>query len=113
MDALKTELAGLRMSRNRVFQAPLMEWIEERLATLEGCPGTRDGAVGTIIEGSSRPYSTRTNSRRHWTPLLSGPHHNQHTGHNGNAAQRRRRTGIMVRILLRWWRRRESNPCSP
>jgi hypothetical protein len=34
-DALKEELEGLRLSRDKVFQAPPREWVEERLAQLK------------------------------------------------------------------------------
>jgi len=35
VDALREELNGLRRSREKVFQAPPVEWIEERLAQMK------------------------------------------------------------------------------
>jgi len=35
VDALRQELKGLRRSRDKVFQAPPVEWIEERLTGMQ------------------------------------------------------------------------------
>lgn len=35
VEVLKEELEGLRRSREKVFQVPLIEWIRERLSTLK------------------------------------------------------------------------------
>ncbi len=49
VDALREELGGLRRSRDKVFQAPPVEWIEERLANLRELLGRQVARSGPVL----------------------------------------------------------------
>jgi hypothetical protein len=108
VDALREELDGLRRSRERVFQAPPVEWIEERLAGVQEVLERRTersalllrSLLGQIqlepIQGDiGRPYYVARTSLD--TLSLLAPPPGQDDPEAGSNS-------------LRWWRRRESNP---
>ena len=49
VDALKEELEGLRRSRDKIFQAPPREWVEERLAQLKDVLERNPDRSGLIL----------------------------------------------------------------
>ena len=108
VDALREELDGLRRSREKVFQAPPVEWIGEHLAQMQEVLERRTEQSALLLRSLlgqiqleptqgeiGRPYYVaRTSidalSLLEPTPGQDGPE----AGSNS----------------LRWWRRRESNP---
>lgn len=108
VEALREELDGLRRSREKVFQAPPVEWIEERLAGMQEvlerrtdrsalslrsllgqiCLEPAQGQIGRAY------YLARTSLD---TLVLLAPPPGQDVPDGGSNS-------------LRWWRRPESNP---
>ena len=112
VEALKTELAGLRRSHEKVFQAPPVEWIEERLNSLKEVLELRTEQSALLLRNLLGPIRLEPT-----TADIGRPYFLAHTAINTLA------------ILepppgedggpdnssnsLRWWRRRESNPRYP
>ncbi len=108
VDALKEELEGLRLSHDKVFQAPPREWIEERLTQLKDVLERNPDRSGLILRkflgplrleptrgDIGRPYymaRTSLNTLALLDPLMEGEVREESSN------------------SLRWWRRRESNP---
>ena len=106
--ALKEELEGLRRSRNKIFQAPPREWVEERLTQLKDVLERNPDRAGLVLRkflGSlrldptrgdiGRPYYTARTSLN--TLALLDPLTEDEVRDSGSNS-------------LHWWRRRESNP---
>ena len=109
VDALKAELEGLRRSRDKVFQTPPLEWIEERIANLTEVLELRTEQsalllrklLGPIrlepIQGQiGRPYYLARTSISTLAILEPPPQEGGGPDDGSNS--------------LRWWRRGESNP---
>ncbi len=108
VEILREELQGLRHSRDKVFQAPPMEWIDERLTQLKEIlerNSDRSGLVLRKLLGPicldptrgeiGRPFYRATTSLNTLALLdTSGENEGQEAGSNS----------------LRWWRRGDSNP---
>ncbi len=107
VEALKEELAGLRASGERVFQAPPIEWIEERVAGLKEVLERRTETSALLLRKllgeiklepkagaeTGKPYylaRTSLDTLEILEPPPGGP--------EGGSKS------------LRWWRRGESNP---
>jgi hypothetical protein len=107
VEALREELDGLRRSRERVFQAPPMEWIEERLAGMQEVLERRTDRSALLLRsllGQIRLEPTQGHIGRAYyvartsldtLALLTPPGQDGPEGGSNS---------------LRWWRRRESNP---
>ena len=108
VDALKEELQGLRRSRDKIFQAPPREWVEERLTQLKDLLGRNLDRSGLILRkflgplrldptrgDIGRPYYTAQTSLN--TLALLDPLTEDEVREDGSNS-------------FRWWRRRESNP---
>ncbi len=109
--ALQEELEGLRRSREKVFQAPPVEWVEERLSQLKETLERNTDRSGLILRKLlgplrlepahgeiGRPYYVAKTSLD-TLAFLDTPAENENPEGGSNS--------------LRWWRRRESNPCPP
>jgi len=103
--ALEEELEGLRRSTGKVFQAPPVEWIQERVGQLKGLLERRTEKSALVLRkllGRVRLEPIRPETGRHHyvahssidTLVLLEPPGGSDKGSN----------------CLRWWRRRESNP---
>jgi len=108
VEALREELEGLRRSREKVFQAPPVEWIEERLAGMQEVLERRTDRSALLLRsllGQIRLEPTRGHIGRPYyvartsldTLALLAPPPGQDGPEGGSNS-------------LRWWRRRESNP---
>ncbi len=108
VEALREELDGLRRSREKVFQAPPVEWIEERLAGMQEVLEQRTDRSALLLRSLlgqirleptqgeiGRPYYLARTSLD--TLALLAPPPGQGGPDGGSNG-------------LRWWRRRESNP---
>jgi hypothetical protein len=108
VEALREELDGLRRSREKVFQAPPIEWIEERLAGMQEVLERRTDRSALLLRSLlgqiqlepargeiGRPYHVARTSLDALS-LLASPPGQDGAGSGSNS--------------LRWWRRRESNP---
>ncbi len=106
--ALREELNGLRRGCEKVFQAPPVEWIDERLSQLRELLQRRTGQSALILRrllGPIRLEPTR--------PDIGRPYYVAKSSINTLAVL----DNSMVcdgpddgSNSLRWWRRRESNP---
>jgi hypothetical protein len=107
VDALKEELEGLRRSRDKVFQAPPREWVEERLTQLKDILERNPDRSGLILRkflgplrldptrgDIGRPYYTARTSLNTLALLDPLPEDEVREGSSNS---------------LHWWRRRESN----
>ncbi len=101
VEALREELDGLRRSREKVFQAPPVEWIEERLARMQEVLERRTDRSALLLRslpGPIRLEPTRGQIGRPYylarTSLdalaLLGPPPGQHGPEDGSSS-------------LRWW----------
>jgi hypothetical protein len=108
VDALREELDGLRRGCEKVFQAPPVEWIEERLTQMKDLLEKRTEQSALILRrllGQIRLEPTRGDIGRPYylarTTLdslaLMEPLAEPYRSEGGSNS-------------LRWWRRRESNP---
>jgi len=108
VEALREELDGLRRSREKVFQAPPVEWIEKRLAGIQEVLERRTDRSALLLRtllGQIRLQPTRGHIGRPYyvaqtaldTLALLAPAPGQDGPEGGSNS-------------LRWWRRRESNP---
>ena len=110
VDALRVELAGLRRSREKVFQAPPMEWVEERLDQLKDLLERRTERSALLLRNLlgpirleptqgdiGRPYYLARTSINTLAIMETPPREGGGPDNGSNS--------------LRWWRRRESNPC--
>lgn len=108
VEALREALDGLRRSREKVFQAPPVEWIKERLAGMQEVLERRTERSALLLRsllGQIRLEPTRGQIGRPYyvaqtsldTLALLAPPPGQDGPDAGSNA-------------LRWWRRRESNP---
>ena len=108
VDALKEELEGLRRSRDKVFQTPPREWVEERLTQLQDVLQRNPDRSGLILRSFlgplrldptrgdiGRPYYTARTSLN--TLALLDPLTEDEVRESGSNS-------------FQWWRRRESNP---
>ena len=108
VDALKEELEDLRRSRDKVFQSPPREWVEERLAQLQDVLERNPDRSGLILRtflgplrldptrgDIGRPYYTARASLN--TLALLDPLTEDEVRETGSNS-------------FQWWRRRESNP---
>jgi site-specific DNA recombinase len=108
VDALREELNGLRRSREKVFQTPPREWIEERLACVNEIlerNTDRSGPVLRNLLGQLRLEPTRGDIGR--------PYYVARTSLNTLALLEmpsETAGGYTGSNSLQWWRRRESNP---
>ena len=106
--ALREELDGLRRSREKVFQAPPVEWIEERLAGMQEVLERRTERSAHLLRSLlgrielaptrgeiGRPYYLARTSINALALLEPPPGEDDPDGGSNS---------------LRWWRRRESNP---
>ncbi len=107
VEALREELDGLRRSREKVFRAPPIEWIEERLAGMQEVLERRTDRSALLLrsllgqirleptkgEIGRRYYAARTSLDA--LSLLAPPPGQDGLESGSNS--------------LRWWRRRESN----
>jgi len=111
VEALREELDSLRRSSEKVFQAPPVEWIEERLTQLKDLLERRTEQSALILRrllGQIRLEPTRGDIGRSYylarTSLdslaLVEPLTEPYSSDGGSNS-------------LRWWRRRESNPRRP
>ncbi len=109
VEALKAELTGLRRSRDKVFQAPPVEWVEERLAALKDVLELRTEQSALLLRnllGPIRLEPTQGNIGRPYylartalnTLAILEPPPGKDGGPDDGSNS------------LRWWRRRESNP---
>jgi hypothetical protein len=111
VDELRDELEALRRSRETVFQAPPLPWIEERVAKFQDVleRGTEHSALllrkllGTVslkpTQGDiGKPYYSATSNLQALALLEPPP---SDPGPDGGSNS------------LQWWRRRESNPILP
>lgn len=107
-EALREELDGLRRSREKVFQAPPVEWIEERLAGMQEVLEQRTDRSALLLRSLlgqirleptrgeiGRPDYVARTSLDTLALLAPPPGHDSPDGGSNS---------------LRWWRRRESNP---
>jgi len=107
VESLKETLDGLRRSRDKVFQAPPVEWIEERLSQMKEVLDRSVERSGLILRkllgrirlepthgNIGRPYYVATTSLN-TLALLEEPQESSSPEGGANS--------------LRWWRRRESN----
>ena len=108
VETLREEVDGLRRSRDAIFQAPPIEWIEERLAKLRPVleqATERSAQLLRQILGTIRLEPTRGDIGRPYylartsidTLALLDPVPGAEGSESGLNS-------------LRWWRRRESNP---
>ncbi len=108
VEALREELDGLRRSSEKIFQAPPVEWIEERLTQFKDLLERRTEQSALILRrllGQIRLEPTRGDIGRPYylarTTLdslaLMEPFGEPYSSEAGSNS-------------LRWWRRRESNP---
>ncbi len=108
VEALREELQGLRRGSEKVFQAPPVEWIEERLAGMQEVLERRTERSGLLLRALlgkieleptkgqiGGPYYVARTSLDTLALLTSPPGQNDPEGGSNS---------------LRWWRRRESNP---
>jgi hypothetical protein len=108
LEALREELQGLRRGSEKVFQAPPLEWIEERLAGMQQVLERRTERSAMLLrrllgkiklertKGEiGRPYYMARTTLDTLSLLAPPP------GEDGPEAGSN---------SLRWWRRRESNP---
>jgi site-specific DNA recombinase len=108
VEVLREELDGLRRSREKVFQAPPVEWIEERLAGMQKVLERRTERSALLLRSLlggiqleptcgeiGRPYYVARTSIDALALLEPPPGHDGSEGGSNS---------------LRWWRRRESNP---
>jgi hypothetical protein len=107
VEVLKETLEGLRRSRHKVFQAPPVEWIEERLSRLKEVlerSVDRSGLILRKLLGQIRLEPTQGDIGRPYyvaktsldtLALLEEPLDGSPEGGSNS---------------LQWWRRRESNP---
>ena len=110
VEALRGELQGLQRSREKVFQAPPVEWVEERLTELRDVLERRTDRSALLLrkllgrirlepeQGDiGRPYYLARTSLDALALLEPPP---GQEGPDGGSNS------------LRWWRRRESNPAA-
>ena len=106
IEALQAEVEGLRRSRDKVFQAPPVEWIQERLGRLQEVLEKNTGESALVLRkvlGRIRldPARGDIGKAYYWartsidTLALIEPPPGRPEGGS---------------TTLRWWRRRESNP---
>jgi len=108
VEALREELDGLRRGREKVFQAPPAEWIEERLVGMQEVLERRTDRSGVLLRSLlgqirlepaqgeiGRPYYVARTSLDALALLAPPPGQGDPDGGSNS---------------LRWWRRRESNP---
>ncbi len=108
VDALRTELEGLRRSREKVFQAPPVEWIEERLGDFQKLLERRTAKSAKLLRkllgpiclepqkvDIGRPYYLARTTIDTLVLMEKPPAGDGPEGGSNS---------------LRWWRRRESNP---
>jgi len=108
VEALREELDGLRRSSEKIFQAPPVEWIEERLTQLKDLLERRTVQSALILRrllGQIRLEPTRGDIGRPYylarttlnSLVLMEPFTEPYGSETGSNS-------------LHWWRRRESNP---
>jgi hypothetical protein len=108
LEALREELQGLRRGSEKVFQAPPLEWIEERLAGMQQVLERRTERSAMLLrrllgkiklertKGEiGRPYYMARTTLDTLSLLAPPPGEDGPEGGSNS---------------LRWWRRRESNP---
>jgi len=103
--ALEQEIDGLHRSRDKVFQAPPIEWIEERLSSLRALLEQRTEKSALVLRkllGGIRLERA--------VPDSGKPHYVAHTAIDTLALLETPRSSENGSNSLRWWRRRESNP---
>jgi site-specific DNA recombinase len=111
IDSLKEELNGLRRSREKVFHAPPLTWIAERLTQLQELlerNPDRSGPLLRTLLGPLRLEPTRGDIGR--------PYYRAATSLNTLAlldSLEEQTMGKGGSNSLRWWRRRDSNPRPP
>ena len=111
VESLREELDGLRRGCDKVFQAPPVAWIDERLSQLRELLQRRTGKSALILRrllGPIRLEPTRPDIGKPYymakssidtTALLDNSNVRDRPDDGSNS--------------LRWWRRRESNPIRP
>jgi len=72
VDTLKEELEGLRRSREKVFQTPPQEWIEERLSQLKELLERNPDHSGLILRNFLGPLRLQPTRREYRPTLLYG-----------------------------------------
>jgi hypothetical protein len=110
VEALREQLQELRRGSEKVFQAPPIEWIEERLAGMQEVLETRTERSALLLrtllgkieleptKGEiGRPYYLARTSLDSLSLLARPPGQEGPEGGSNS---------------LRWWRRRESKPAS-
>jgi len=108
VEALREELGGLQTSRDKVFQAPPLEWIEERVESLQEVLERRTERSALILRkllGKIRLEPTR--------PDIGKPYYIARTSLDALALLDDPSEGVVSEggsNSLRWWRRRELNP---
>ena len=108
VESLKEELDGLRRSGEKVFQAPPVEWIEERLTTLKELLESKTERSALILRrllGRIRLEPTK--------PDIGKPYYLAHTSINALVLTEpppEPGSSEGGSNSLQWWRRRESNP---
>ncbi len=108
VNALQEELGGLRRSREKVFQAPPVEWIEERLAGLREILERRAEQSGLVLR---RLLGQIRLKPRH--PDIGKPYYMAQTSIDAVALiERPSEPGGSEggSNSLQWWSRGESNP---
>jgi site-specific DNA recombinase len=111
IEDLTEELAGLRRSRDKVYQAPPIEWIQERLARVHEILERNTDRSGLLLReflGDVHLEPTHGDIGR--------PYYVARTAFNALAlldTPLDDETGDTSSNSLRWWRRRDSNPRPP
>ncbi len=108
VEALRADLDGLRRGSEKVFQAPPVEWVEERLAGVQEVLERRTERSALLLRALlgkielepakgeiGRPYYVARTSLDTLALLTPPPGQDDPDGGSNS---------------LRWWRRRESNP---